>query len=758
MKELIILGTSYRFPEIRDDRFESLQEGIREKRELLQDAAKERRFLGFIPLKPQPLDPEARIDLMEELVGCYDDLMTSLKEKIGACKETFGGIGDGVRSYFTIKADELAEKERQRAALVAEAQAAGQVELVMGLEDERERIRGLTFNLTRASVLIIRKLRHALTALETLVDDEAAQRRVLASLRSSVTLFRKTHQFKRELDRIEDDIAEMTSLALNFDTLLRDNLGPLSLLIEEVAKVDSRVAESLVEIEKLSALLEAKKDLSGIPGRFDDRIFDILVMGRAKRDAMEGIMAAMSDPSTDLGEIDFDVELADRDDLDFVALTENMGELVRLGLEDLRSYVGREKGEKVEVDLPITAMSELSVQGMEESQDSESSADAPGGNEPPVAEERAPKGPEPAEPHEIPASVRPTHAKPSESLAEQPAPRPVAAAAEEGIPVTERHAETQGVAQLPSSAAPVTIPVWVEAAAKASVSGRDETAFNSGSQSAADNGKARGNRGYYAKAISRADPTFILFLLDRSGSMQEPYSGGFTKAEFLARTVDRTLFELAVRCNKAEGTRDYFHIACLGYGNGKVGSAFTGTLAGSDWAPISHIASSPAGFLEGANGAKTPTWIEVQSEGDTPMRAAFERACHLVADWCDAHPNSYPPTIINVSDGQSTDGSPAEAAAILRQIHTADGECLLFNLNVSRDANREIVFPSNSAGLDENGRLLFDMSSPFPPHILERARLSRPGMTEASRFFAFGAGAELVTAFFDLGTRTTRLE
>jgi len=61
--------------------------------------------------------------------------------------------------------------------------------------------------------------------------------------------------------------------------------------------------------------------------------------------------------------------------------------------------------------------------------------------------------------------------------------------------------------------------------------------------------------------------------------------------------------------------------------------------------------------------------------------------------WCEAHPGSYPPTILHVTDGQSTDGAPEEVADELRQISTKDGQALLFNLHVTTGGGPEMVFP-----------------------------------------------------------------
>ena len=243
-----------------------------------------------------------------------------------------------------------------------------------------------------------------------------------------------------------------------------------------------------------------------------------------------------------------------------------------------------------------------------------------------------------------------------------------------------------------------------------------------------------------------------MFLLDRSGSMDSPYAQGLSCAGYLARTVDRALYELAVRCSRPDGVRDYFHIACLGYGNGKVRNALPEGTGGNGWTPISRIAAAPARLEELPGGGKEPRWIEPEAEGDTPMRAAFEEACRLAARWCDAYPRSYPPTVINISDGEPTDGDPRAAAEILSSLHTGDGELLVFNLHVG-SGGAEVAYPSDDSGLDEHGRLLYALSSRFPPHLLARAGDSGFVVGPESRFFAYGAGAELATRFLELGTR-----
>ena len=76
----------------------------------------------------------------------------------------------------------------------------------------------------------------------------------------------------------------------------------------------------------------------------------------------------------------------------------------------------------------------------------------------------------------------------------------------------------------------------------------------------------------YNSEISRTNPTCFLFLVDQSGSMHDPFGagGGKSKAEGVADALNRLMQTLVLRCAKAEGIRDYFHVGVIGYGN-KVG-------------------------------------------------------------------------------------------------------------------------------------------------------------------------------------------
>jgi hypothetical protein len=270
----------------------------------------------------------------------------------------------------------------------------------------------------------------------------------------------------------------------------------------------------------------------------------------------------------------------------------------------------------------------------------------------------------------------------------------------------------------------------------------------------------------YQAEISRDNPTCFLFVIDQSGSMDEVTETGRSKADFVADVLNKTLYTLVTNCSKADGVRNYFDVGVLAYGGSDVATGFGGALAGSVIHPINAISENTLRVEErqkkvddGAGGVielktKFPIWFDPKSKGGTPMRAALSKAMETVADWCDAHVGSYPPTILHVTDGQSTDGAPEEVADGLRQISTKDGQTLLFNLHVTLSGGLEAVFPTAEAELvDEYSRMLFRMSSSLPGHLAKFAGDKGYSISEGSRGFIFNGDPQAIVDFFEIGTR-----
>ena len=286
----------------------------------------------------------------------------------------------------------------------------------------------------------------------------------------------------------------------------------------------------------------------------------------------------------------------------------------------------------------------------------------------------------------------------------------------------------------------------------------------------------------YTAYITRSTPSVFLFLIDQSGSMSEKVTlengTSTTKDVFLSDALNATLNSLLDRCIKGNDIRDYFEVAVIGYG-GKSGTvanlAWQGKLAGKSWVTMTELRDN---FLEEREEevertvrgkavksiVKRKTWIEPLSEYQTPMHNAFTLAAELLEDWIVRYKgiNVYPPTILNITDGQFTDAkndAMLDAAQRIMQLKTMDGNALLFNLHISSKDRKSVLFPNRKEELPENddyARLLFDMSSDLPEIFnLDIAQMRGTDTMSTFTAMAYNASLDKLIGLMNIGTSTT---
>ena len=116
--------------------------------------------------------------------------------------------------------------------------------------------------------------------------------------------------------------------------------------------------------------------------------------------------------------------------------------------------------------------------------------------------------------------------------------------------------------------------------------------------------------------------------------------------------------------------------------------------------------------------------------------------------------------MINISDGDSSDGDPIPYADALKQRETEDGNVLMFNCHLSATAADPFRFPSNGEVLpDELARVLFKMSSILPETIYKcSSRRVRP-YTQCARYGiqCRHGGTHQILGYGDTGGRARQL-
>jgi hypothetical protein len=277
----------------------------------------------------------------------------------------------------------------------------------------------------------------------------------------------------------------------------------------------------------------------------------------------------------------------------------------------------------------------------------------------------------------------------------------------------------------------------------------------------------------YEREISRKDPGCVVFLLDRSDSMKQQWGDKpFSLAEGAARALNAILLELLFTSQQEPGkARHYFDVGVFGYGLRPVAKgegvepAFGGKLAGQPLVPLPDLRDNTIAIREeasvdaGAPPSRVPVWVEPVYGHRTPMCQAVAVAGGHVYDWASAHPDSFPPIIINMTDGMVTD-SPYQGASLkewahrLVNIQTSDGPALLFNIFLSPLSPADtVMFPATDRGLPVPGPDLFDISSPLPPRMIANAQSSGAMLEPGARGFAFNADHPTLVRFLEVGTK-----
>jgi hypothetical protein len=278
----------------------------------------------------------------------------------------------------------------------------------------------------------------------------------------------------------------------------------------------------------------------------------------------------------------------------------------------------------------------------------------------------------------------------------------------------------------------------------------------------------------YRRTIDRHHPGCIIFLLDQSTSMQQSMSDQphVSKAERVADAINSLLFSIVRRCTKDRDAppRHYYDLGIIGYGS-SIRPLFTGRLAGRKLASVAEIADAVSRVIE-YDGIRKPVWFEPVADGWTPMCGALVLAGEMAHGWLASHPSSFPPIVINISDGVATSRErhgnicehpgtcdPEDWAGKLRKLRNNDGNLLLFNIHISSKAPEPTKFPACPEVLTgEHSRKLFRMSSELPEFMQKTAVEMGFDLAPGARGLVCNADMTTVVQALEVGTKIDQLE
>jgi uncharacterized protein YegL len=263
----------------------------------------------------------------------------------------------------------------------------------------------------------------------------------------------------------------------------------------------------------------------------------------------------------------------------------------------------------------------------------------------------------------------------------------------------------------------------------------------------------------YTKRISRRTPAAFVLLVDQSGSMAEAWQEGISKAEQVATIVNSALKNLVLQATSNQVVYDYADVAIIGYGgvgSDGVRSLLPGTSIDSPFSKLSEIARQPTvTVLEPIGGPRTQvlTWFTPTAGGGTPMNRAFTVVRNALDGWVSTHQESFPPIVINITDGESTDSDPSSVVRDITGLETIDGNVLVFTAFIGTGGGKQELYPSAlPAGMSTGANNMFEISSVVPEPLRSSAEGLGILVKPTGRGFLFNAKRDEVSGLVNFGT------
>jgi Mg-chelatase subunit ChlD len=333
-----------------------------------------------------------------------------------------------------------------------------------------------------------------------------------------------------------------------------------------------------------------------------------------------------------------------------------------------------------------------------------------------------------------------------------------------GMTVHSAPAASSGVQ--PAPLAPATRPAKAGKTAKAGKRAKATKTVDLQSLQAKGDPKAEPpaeHVGHYGARMDSQRPGCFILLVDQSGSMNKRFAGTtIPKRQSVADAVNILLYQAVLRATAENGVRHRYDIGVLGYGIGEEGvqSAF-----GTDLAPIDEIATMPkppqarvvyqpdgrGGVVE--REIELPIWLEPAAKGKTLMYEAFQRALEAAREWTSQHKDSFPPIIINITDGGFTKNDPTPLVFEIQELTTEAGNALVFNCHISEEQREVVMYPgpSRAENFEKRMRQLYEMSSVLPEPMRKRALEKGYNAEEGARGYVFNADAASLYDFLEIG-------
>jgi formylglycine-generating enzyme required for sulfatase activity len=309
--------------------FNALQ-GEMQNRITLVQHGKRPSFLGFAGKK---LTPREKLDEINFIIKNYDAIITLLVLYKDDFARLFRGIAAEIPKVIQKSSQRIAKLESERIGMEQRARLENNA---MRIQKYKERELNL-FKVTRAlglgATLMLEKLTVMDSSIKKLANDKTLQRQTLKKMLAELDWQRQDIEWDEEFGAVSKEVKLITKAALNLEENMKQYLGPLQGLIEQVGKIDKELAGAVSRIQDISNQIinDELSDFSAIPtGKNTNQILDFLMYSNLPKEQLNDVFVEMEAKNIT---VQFDSDLAAKDSTS-----------IQKSLDNIHSYIDIELG------------------------------------------------------------------------------------------------------------------------------------------------------------------------------------------------------------------------------------------------------------------------------------------------------------------------------------------------------------------------------------------------------------------------------
>lgn len=258
--------------------FQPIQDRIQTRQQIVREGRRPRRELFGLMRGWEPISVDERYRELQILIRDYQKVIQALHTHQQSYQSFFGQLKTYVNSAVSEAGQRILKAEEKRLLLQQRIQGKDNLALLAAIQTQQDQLAQSVQMLGQSALLLLRKIELFTECLDRLARDKQLQSEVLDRLVEDLRDYQEVYQLQKEIDQIQKDVAEMADVALNFEEIMREHLGPFQSLIDQVVQVDKDLFHSVEEIEEVTRKLLSNQ-IGGL-GRMpqaDNLLLDFLI-------------------------------------------------------------------------------------------------------------------------------------------------------------------------------------------------------------------------------------------------------------------------------------------------------------------------------------------------------------------------------------------------------------------------------------------------------------------------------------------------